>query len=120
MVEEANNTPESLQILTKPLPQILDEMDANSRAAASAAKQAEAAARKAQETEGSILKAAEQAVAESQRFTTEAIEKMQDALVEATKRKVIASWEMTTLLLVLVLAAIFASVAISLGLGLLS
>ena len=58
-------------------------------------------------------------MAETQRLTDEAIEEMKESIIEATKKKVITSWEMTILLLVLVLASIFASVAISIGLNLL-
>lgn len=79
------------KILTKPLPQILDEMEANIREAADAA-----------------TKVAEEAVAIAQ-----------GAIPKTLVRKIIASWDFLAVLLIVLLASIMGAITISLGLSLL-
>ncbi len=58
---EAMKKENSPNILTKPLPQILDEMDKNIRAAAEAARRAQEAAKVAREAAGDSTKASKEA-----------------------------------------------------------
>ena len=95
---------EPSEILTKPLPQILAEMEEKLKAAAEATTKADGAARKAEEA---ALKA------------EEAIRKAEEALPAKIARKVLASWEVMAIIILTILGSVFAAVAISLGLGLL-
>jgi len=64
MVQKDNNpVEESAKIMRKPLPQILDEMDANIAAAIEAARRAEEAARLAKDAAVSATKASKEAEA---------------------------------------------------------
>ena len=63
-IGESNKPEEPAKILTKPLPQILDEMESSIRAAGEAASRAEEAARKAEEAE-EALRRTEEALASS-------------------------------------------------------
>lgn len=136
---EAGRPEEAPKILTKPLPQILDEMDGNIRAAAEAARRAQEAAKAAREAAGTATEAAEEAAkraeearkagekaAEEIRKATEeaaaraeeAFKKAEEALPAVVVKKVLASWELLALLIVTILGSVFAAVAISLGLSL--
>ena len=96
---QKSNTPEqTAKILTKPLPQILDEMEKSIRVAGQAAIRAEEAARKAREAE-------------------EALRRTEETLVSAIAKKILSSWEMVTIIVLIVLGSVFAAVAISLGLS---
>ena len=55
--EEVERPEETPEIMTKPLPQILDEMEANIRAAAEAARKAEEAAKAARGAAGAATTA---------------------------------------------------------------
>jgi len=93
MTGEKDKPKEAPKILTKPLPQILDEMEDIIKTASEAARKAEEAAAKAEE----------------------ALSKAEKALVAAAA-KASLSWQMITIIIVVVLGSIFAAVAISLGL----
>ena len=49
----------------------------------------------------------------------EALKKAEEALVATIVKKVFSSWEMITIIVLVVLGSVFAAVAISVGLGLL-
>ena len=123
-------TPEASKILTKPLPQILEEMGESIRKAAEDARRAaelaaEAAARKADEARKSAEDAAKKAqeasqivAREAERKAEEALKKADEALPANLVRKMLASWEFLTILILVFLGAVFAAVSISLGLAL--
>lgn len=94
MVDEKVKPKETPKILTKPLPQILDEMESIIESAAEAARKAAEADAKAEE----------------------ALSKAEEALV-AAKTKTPLSSETIIILVLVVLASIFGAVAISLGLS---
>jgi len=137
MVEEAP------KILTKPLPQILDEMEATIKMAAEAEETAKAAKRAAEEAiakaekvgieakaaaRETILKAenlaidagqtTEAATAEAMKIAENAWKKAEGKLMSSMVKKVISSWEMITMLGVVFLGAVLAAIAIAVGLGL--
>ena len=74
----ATGRPEGPRVLTKPLPQILDEMDDNIRIAVDAAQRAEEAARVARQAAESAIKASDKAGsrAEDSRRAAEQAEKI--------------------------------------------
>ena len=88
------NEKENSKILTKPLPQILDEMETIIKAAAEASQRAEEAALKARGATDALLAAVEQA------------------------KKVPISWEMIIIIIITVLSSIVAAMAVTLGLSL--
>ena len=94
MVDQKVSNKEIPKILTKPLPQILDEMEDIMKVASEAARKAEEAALKAEE----------------------ATEAARDAAAAAKRTPL--SWEMIVIIIVTVLGSIFAAMAVSLGLGL--
>ena len=96
MVDEKVKPKETPKILTKPLPQILDEMESIIESAAEAARKAAEADAKAEE----------------------ALSKAEEALV-AAKTKTPLSWQIIITMILVVLGSIFGAVAISLGLSLL-
>lgn len=109
MVEEnvgsvgASKKREAPEILTKPLPQILDEIEVAIGAAKTAAGSAERASQRAEEA---VMKA------------EEALRKAEEIGQVSVIGKVLASWEFLTLIGVVFVGAVLAAVAISLGLGL--
>jgi ElaB/YqjD/DUF883 family membrane-anchored ribosome-binding protein len=94
MVDEKVKPKETPKILTKPLPQILDEMEGIIESAAEAARRAAEANAKAEE----------------------ALSKAEEALV-AAKTKTLFSWQTIIIIVVVMLGSIFGAVAISLGLS---
>jgi len=94
MVDEKVKPKETPKILTKPLPQILDEMESIIESAAEAARKAAEADAKAEE----------------------ALSKAEEALV-AAKTKTPVSGQTIIILVLVVLGSIFGAVAISLGLS---
>lgn len=95
MVDEKVKPKETPKILTKPLPQILDEMESIIESAAEAARKATEADAKAEE----------------------ALSRAEEALVAAKAK---ASWsrQIIITMILVVLGSIFGAVAISLGLSL--
>ena len=94
MVDEKVKPKETPKILTKPLPQILDEMESIIESAAEAARKAAEADAKAEE----------------------ALSKAEEALV-AANTKTPFSWQTIIIMVLVVLGSIFGAVAISLGLS---
>ncbi|MFC1989384.1 hypothetical protein ACFLVW_02295 [Chloroflexota bacterium] len=77
------------KILTKPLPQILDEMESNIRSAADTAA----------------------------KVANEALAMTEGAIPKTLVRKILASWDFLVILIVVLLAAIMGAVALSLGIS---
>ena len=144
---ESRQPEKSSAILTKPLPQVLDDMDGNIRAAAEAARKAQEAANRAEEARKagekaaeSAMRAAAEAVSKTEdiakaataaakeaaeiaaeqatRKAEEAFAKAEEALPSKLVKKVLSSWDFLAVLIMILVGAIFASVAISLGLSL--
>ena len=74
---------ESPEILTKPLPQILDEMQEHIKAAEEAARKSEEAEKGARESASAAVAAAEHAAEEAARMADEAAAKAEDASLRA-------------------------------------
>jgi F0F1-type ATP synthase membrane subunit b/b' len=126
---------ETPKILTKPLPQILDEMDVNIKLAAEAVRRAEEAAsaakgakeaaeaatkeaiRKAEEMAAGARQIAEATNAEAMKNAENALREVQESLMSTIVKKVISSWEMLIIIAVVFLGAVLASIAIGVGLG---
>ena len=118
---EQREPEESPKIMKKPLPQILDEMEKHIAAVEAAATKAEEArkvaeeagykaeteAKEARESAGVALGAAE-----------EALQKAQAALPRDVLKKVLTSWQFLTMIVLVLLASIWAAVSISLGVSL--
>jgi ElaB/YqjD/DUF883 family membrane-anchored ribosome-binding protein len=94
MAKEEVKSKSAPDILTKPLPQVLDEMECIIESATEAAKRA----------------------AEADAKATEALSKAEEALV-AAEGKASLSWQMIAVFLLIALCSIFGAVAISIGLG---
>ncbi len=94
MADEKVKSRTASQILTKPLPQVLDEMESIIEAAAEAGRKAEEAAMKAEE----------------------ALSKAEEAL-RAAEAKTPFTWQTIIVMVMVVLGSIFGAVAISLGLS---
>lgn len=94
MADEKIKSKTASQILTKPLPQILDEMESIIESAAEAGRKAAEADAKAEE----------------------ALRKAEEALM-AAEAKTPFSWQTIIIMVLVVLGSIFGAVAISLGLS---
>ena len=148
MVEETVKPPgatksgERSKILTKPLPEILDEMydiikaatqaaskaeeatkaarkaaetcEAGEKATGNATRAAAEAAARAEEAAKTALKASEEAVGKAE----EAVKKAEEAYVATLVKKVLSSWEFITTIAIIIIGSVFAAVTISLGLNL--
>ena len=138
----AQNRPDDRKsrILRKPLPQILNEMEDLIMAAAEAARRAESAAEAAagiaKRADEETTKRIQEAVARAQeaklfvedavsraeqlanaaKATEEEMDRRLKEIAEKAVREFISSWEAIAVITVLVLAIIFAAVAISAGL----
>ncbi len=97
------------KIMTQPLPQILDEIEDSIRFANEAARDARKAAEEARQ-------AGEKAANEAARVAAEAISKAEAAIPAAWIRKLLGSWEFIVFVTIAILSAVFASVALSIGL----
>ena len=94
MADEKVKSRTASQILTKPLPQILEEMEGVIEVAAEAGRKAEEAAMRAEE----------------------ALNKAEEAL-RAAEAKTPFTWQTIIVMIMVVLGSIFGAVAISLGLS---
>jgi len=93
------------KVLVKPLPQILNELEKQIRAA-------EAAVRRANESAGLAEQAAASAILEAQ----EALSKAEEALVKAVIKR-LSRWDWIATLIVINLAIIFCAVLIAFALA---
>ena len=107
---EEQRSEETPKIMTKPLPQILDELEEYIRRVEEAVRQARAAARESRE-------AAAQAKVAGEKAAAEAAAKAEAAIPRALVRKILSSWEFILIISVVVLASVFGSIAISVGLS---
>jgi hypothetical protein len=98
------------KIMSKPLPQILDELEEYIHLVEEAVRQARAAA-------GESKEAAAQAKAAGERAAAEAATKAEAAIPRSLVRKILTSWEFILTIVVVLLASLFASIAISVGLS---
>jgi len=101
---------EAPKIMTKPLPQILDDLEEYIRLVEEAVRQARAAAKESME-------AAAQAKAAGEKAAADASAKAEAALPMALVKKVLSSWEFRLIILGVLCASIIGSIAISVGLS---
>ncbi len=107
---EAEKPITSPKIMTKPLPEILDDLENYIEKVEDAVRQAREAAKESREAAALAKEAGERAAAE-------AAAKAEKAVTRDLVRKIISSWEFLVVVGVVVIGSIYASIAISLGLS---
>ena len=135
---DVSEQPADPEILTKPLPQILEEIERSIRLANEAAKDAKEAAEQARQSANevaakaeAVTKSAEEmarqardtgkaAADEAVRKAEEAFKKAEEALSASLVRRVLASRQFLAVMIVVFLGAVFAGMSISLGLTLMA
>jgi hypothetical protein len=98
------------EIMTKPLPQILAELEDYIGRVEEAVRQAKIAAKESREAAARAKEAGEKAAAE-------AAAKAEKAVTRDLVRRIVSSWEFLLIVGAVVLGSVYASIAISVGLS---
>ena len=109
--KKAAESSEGSKILAEPLPQILAEIDENVR------KAADAAVKAAVQDATKKIEESKKAIEEVSKKADEALTRASDALPAEVVKKVLRSWQFTGILILFFLAAVFASIAISVAIS---